>query len=93
MTEKQYKYTAEIKQPQTVSDVKLNPNGGFLSEREIRAVKKDAYGLTLIETELLVIAKEPETGGGGGYPLRRLRPTMLMLKTSFPILTNLTTRG
>jgi hypothetical protein len=55
MAEKQYKYTAKIKQPQTVVNVKLDPNGGLISEREIKTVKKDAYGASLLEKRLLVI--------------------------------------
>jgi hypothetical protein len=55
MTEKKYKYTAKIKQPQTVADVKLDPAGGNLSEREYKTVKKDAYGASLLEKELLVV--------------------------------------
>jgi hypothetical protein len=59
MTEKKFKYTAKIKQPQTVVEVKLDPKGGFLSEREIKTVKKDAYGASLLEKGLLVIAEQP----------------------------------
>jgi hypothetical protein len=61
MTEKKFKYTAKIKQPQTVVEVKLDPKGGFLSEREIKTVKKDAYGASLLEKGLLVIAEQPAT--------------------------------
>ena len=59
MTEKQYKYTAKIKQPQTVSNVKLDPKGGSLTEREYKTVKKDSYGASLFEKGLLVIETEP----------------------------------
>jgi hypothetical protein len=59
MTEKKFKYTAKIKQPQTVVDVKLDPKGGFFSEREIKTVKKDAYGASLLEKGLLVIEEVP----------------------------------
>jgi hypothetical protein len=58
---KKYKYEAKIKQPQTVGDIKLSPQGGTLSEREIKTVKKDAYGASLLEKGLLVIGKEPVT--------------------------------
>jgi hypothetical protein len=78
MTEKQYKYTAKIKQPQTVVDVKLDPKGGLLSERQYKTVKKDAYGASLLEKGLLVVEIAPATApassgetvpdfeGGGG---------------------------
>jgi hypothetical protein len=55
MAEKQYKYTAKIKQPQTVVDVKLDPRGGVLSERQYKTLKKDAYGASLLEKGLLII--------------------------------------
>jgi hypothetical protein len=55
MAEKQYKYTAKIKQPQMVANVKLDPNGGVLSEREYKTVKKDPYGASLLEKGLLVV--------------------------------------
>jgi hypothetical protein len=61
MAEKQYKYTAKIKQPQTVVNVKLAPEGGLLSEREYRTVKKDAYGSSLLEKGLLVVEPFPIT--------------------------------
>jgi hypothetical protein len=57
MAEKQFKYTAKFKQPQTVVDVKLDPKGGWLSEREYKAVKKDKYGASLLEKGLLVVAE------------------------------------
>jgi hypothetical protein len=60
MVEKQYKYTAKIKQPQTVGNVKLDPRGGLFSEREYKTVKKDAYGASLLEKGLLVVE---EAGG------------------------------
>lgn len=59
MAEKKYKYEAKIKQTQMVGDVKLSPEGGTLSEREIRIVKKDAYGASLLEKSLLVIEEKP----------------------------------
>jgi hypothetical protein len=55
MVEKRYKYAAKIKQPQTVVSVKLDPKGGFLSERAYKTVKKDAYGASLLEKGLLVV--------------------------------------
>jgi hypothetical protein len=61
MAEKQFKYTTTIKQPQTVGVVKLDPNGGTITEREYKAVKKDPYGASLLEKALLVVvpAEEP----------------------------------
>jgi hypothetical protein len=59
MAEKQYKYTAAIKQPQTVVNVELDPKGGALSEREYKTVKKDTYGASLLEKGLLVVEGEP----------------------------------
>jgi hypothetical protein len=57
MAEKQYKYTAKIKQPQTVVDVKLDPKGGVFSEREYKTVKKDKYGASLLEKGLLAVVE------------------------------------
>jgi hypothetical protein len=59
MAEKQYKYTAKFKQPQTVVNVKLDPKGGELSERQYKTVKKDAYGASLLEKGLLVVKEAP----------------------------------
>jgi hypothetical protein len=61
MAEKQYKYTAKIKQPQTVVNVKLDPKGGPLSEREYKTLKKDAYGASLLEKGLLVVEEDTAT--------------------------------
>jgi hypothetical protein len=61
MTEKKYKYTAKIKQPQRVVNVKLDPKGGLLSEREYKTVKKDVYGASLLEKGLLVFNDSPDT--------------------------------
>jgi hypothetical protein len=62
MTEKQYKYTARIKQPQAVDNVKLDPKGGVLSEREYKTLKRDAYGASLLDKGLLVVEAEPGAG-------------------------------
>jgi hypothetical protein len=59
MAEKRYKYTANIKQPQTAGGVKLDLKGGFLSEREYKALKKDPYGASLLDKGLLVIVEAP----------------------------------
>lgn len=58
--EKQYKYTAKFTQPQTVGTVKLNPKGGVLTERELKNLKKDAYGASLLEKGLLVVGEAKE---------------------------------
>ena len=50
-----YKYTATISQPQMVGVIKLDPSGGVLSEKEIKALKKDAYGASLFENKMLVL--------------------------------------
>lgn len=59
MVEKRYKYTAKIRQPQTVVDVRLDPKGGWLSEREYKTVRKDAYGASLLEKGLLSVEEAP----------------------------------
>jgi hypothetical protein len=60
MAEKQYTYTAKIKQPQMVVNVKLAPKGGELTEREYKSLKNDAYGASLLEKGLLIVE---ESGG------------------------------
>jgi hypothetical protein len=55
MADNRYKYTAKTKEPQRVAGVKLDPGGGWLSEREYKAVKKDKYGASLLEKGLLVV--------------------------------------
>jgi hypothetical protein len=59
MVEKRYKHTAKIRQPQTVVDVRLDPKGGLLSEREYKILKKDAYGASLLEKGLLAVGDAP----------------------------------
>jgi hypothetical protein len=70
MVEKRYKYTAKIRQPQTVVDVKLDPKGGALSEREYKTVNRDAYGASLLEKGLLIVeevaASKPAPSGATG---------------------------
>jgi hypothetical protein len=61
MAEKQFKYKAKIKQPQTVVNVKLDPKGGVLTEREYKSVKKDPYGASLLEKGLLVVEEVEAT--------------------------------
>jgi hypothetical protein len=55
MAERKYKYSAKIKQPQSVAGVKINPAGGEFTERQYRAVQKDAYGKSLLEKGLLAV--------------------------------------
>jgi hypothetical protein len=67
MAEKQFKYTAKIKQPQTVSGVKLDPKGGTLTERQYKAVQKDKYGASLLEKGLLEVVEDtPEAPASSG---------------------------
>jgi hypothetical protein len=66
MAEKQYEYTAKIRQPQTVAGVKLDPRGGNLSEREYKTVRKDAYGASLLEKGLLSVREVPSLSGDTG---------------------------
>ena len=55
MAEKSYKYTAKFKEPQTVAGVELEPQGGSLTERELKNLKKDPYGASLLDSGLLVV--------------------------------------
>ena len=72
MGETKYNYTAKFKQPQKVGNISLDPKGGVLTEREIKAIKKDRYGASLIEKNLLVIGDEvtanpdPKPDGSSG---------------------------
>lgn len=68
MTEKKYKYTAKIKQPQKVVNIKLDPAGGILTERELKVIKKDAYGASLLEKKLLVVEDVPVSSSGETIP-------------------------
>jgi len=55
MGEQTYKYTTKKMQLQKVAGITLEPKGGTLSFRELKALKKDAYGASLLEKGLLVI--------------------------------------
>jgi hypothetical protein len=58
------KYTAKIKQPQTVGNIRLDPKGGDLTEREYKVLKKDAYGASLLKNDLVVVeGQTPATPG------------------------------
>lgn len=69
MVEKKYNYTAKFRQPQTVVGIKLDPKGGSLSERNLKALRKDAYGASLLESGLLKVeevdAAQAATGTEG----------------------------
>ena len=58
MGEKTFKYTSKISQPQKVAGITLNLKEGTIKERELKALKKDAYGASLLEKGLLVIGDE-----------------------------------
>lgn len=55
MGEKKYKYTTRINQPQKVVGITLNAKEGVITEKELKALKKDAYGASLLEKGLLVV--------------------------------------
>jgi len=55
MGEKKFTYTAnKINQPQKIGNIRIDPKGGEITEREYKALKKDAYGASLIEKGMLV---------------------------------------
>jgi hypothetical protein len=62
MAERKYKYTAKIKQPQTVDDVKIDPKGGEITERQYKTIQKDAYGISLLKCGLLIVKDVPVSG-------------------------------
>jgi hypothetical protein len=55
------KYTANISQAQIVGGVKIYPQGGTLSDIQIKAIKKDKYGEELLEKKLLVLGDTAAT--------------------------------
>ncbi|MDR1399395.1 MAG: hypothetical protein LBJ41_05695 [Treponema sp.] len=57
------KYTAKITQPQTVGKIRLDPKGGTLTGKELKAIRKDAYGASLLEKGLLVVKEVPDFDG------------------------------
>jgi len=59
MPVKKYKYTANVTQPQKVVDVVFERGEGFITEREYKALKKDAYGASLLEAGLIVVNPDP----------------------------------
>jgi hypothetical protein len=66
MVENQYKYTAGFKQAQTVGDIRLEPMGGWLSEREYKIVRQNAYGASLLEAGLLIVKDVAALAPSGG---------------------------
>jgi hypothetical protein len=61
MAERKFKYEAKIKQPQTVANIKLDPKGGEITEREYKTIQKDAYGASLLKSGLLYVKGIPES--------------------------------
>jgi hypothetical protein len=59
MKEKTFNYTTTINQPQMVGKKRLDPGKGIITESELKALKKDAYGISLLNTGLLIIDTEP----------------------------------
>ena len=66
MTEKKYRYTAKIQQPQKVAGVKLSLSGGIFTEQELKVITKDAYGASLLDKKLLIIEEIPVQSVGKG---------------------------
>jgi len=55
---KTFKYTSKLSQSQKVVGVTLNLKEGTITERELKNLKKDAYGASLLEKGLLIIGAE-----------------------------------
>ena len=55
MGEKNYNYTTKNIQPQKVAGITLNNKAGVITERQLKALKKDPYGASLLEKGLLII--------------------------------------
>ncbi len=53
--EKTFKYTAKVKQPQVVAGKEISPNGGTITENELKRIKKDVYGASLLEKKFLIV--------------------------------------
>jgi hypothetical protein len=49
------KYTTKIKQSQYAGGVLLSPQGGDLTEDQVKAIEADPWGLDLLSKKLLVI--------------------------------------
>jgi hypothetical protein len=61
------KYTAKITQPQTVGKIRLNPKGGTLTNKELKAIRKDTYGVSLLEKGLLVVEESSAAPLAGNH--------------------------
>lgn len=49
------KYTTKIKQPQIVAGIRINPKGGTFNEKQIWAIRHDAYGKELLDKGFLIV--------------------------------------
>ncbi len=58
--------TSKTQQPQKVAGIRLSLSGGFFTERELKAIKKDAYGASLLDKKLLVVEEVPVQPVGKG---------------------------
>ena len=58
MGEKKYNYTTKVNEPQKVAGITLNKEAGVITERQLKALKKDPYGASLLEKGLLIIGEE-----------------------------------
>jgi len=58
MGETKYNYTINTNQPQKVAGITFDKKEGVITERELKNLKKDAYGASLLEKGLLVIGEK-----------------------------------
>ena len=54
------KYTAKIKEAQLAGGVRLDPNGGVVTDAQARAIASDPWGKRLMETGRLTFEKAVE---------------------------------
>jgi len=79
MEKDKHGYVAKIRQPQTVCGVRLVPEGGELSPAEYEAMKKDAYGASLLENGMISVERIFETTGNSEATAARIakgKPSM-----------------
>jgi len=57
------KYTAKVKQAQTVAGIRIEPKGGDLNEDQVKKIMADKYGKELISKKMLVIEGNVPKGG------------------------------
>jgi hypothetical protein len=64
------KYTTKIGQPQFVGNVKIEPKGGDLTEKQVEEIRADPWGQELIKMKLLSIAdgKAPNKPSSNNNP-------------------------